>query len=57
LYLYQTKVSTLLGRLGKQLFHDAMTFNVLFLVNWLKVRTQMPGRGPFVRTFSQKKLG
>jgi hypothetical protein len=27
------------------------------LVNWLKVRTQMLGRGPFVRTFSQKTMG
>jgi len=27
------------------------------VVNWVNIRTQMLGRGPFVRTFSQKMFG
>jgi hypothetical protein len=28
-----------------------------YMVNWVNIRTQMLGRGPFVRTFSQKMFG
>ena len=28
-----------------------------YMVNWVNIRTQMLGRGPFVRTFDQKKFG
>ena len=41
----------------KRIFEpDSFLFQAV-LVNWLKVRTQMLGRGPFVRTFSQKTMG